>query len=95
MELKKGLISVIIVFLGTGNTYSNHFDSIYSQEKVNYEIIIIDNNSEDNTKINRRVFKKYPNLKIKYIFSPTNTGTALGSNLGIEHAEVNLYLDKQ
>lgn len=88
MELKKGLISVIIVSWNGEHLLKSHFDSICSQKKVNYEIIIIDNNSEDNTKkLIEEFSKKYPNLKIKYIFSPTNTGTALGSNLGIEHAE--------
>lgn len=88
MELKESFISVIIVTWNGEKLLNSHFDSICKQQKVNYEIIVVDNCSQDDTKSLIEKFSlKYPKLNIKYVYSSENTGTALGSNLGIDHAE--------
>lgn len=50
--------------------------------KNNYEIIIVDNNSQDKSRLILKKFaKKYKNIKL--IFSDKNLGFAAGNNLGI------------
>lgn len=87
MELKENFISVILVTWNGEHLLQSHLDSICNQKEVDYELIIIDNNStDDSANVIKRFKSKYRNLDIKYIFSKENTGTALGSNLGISHA---------
>ena len=51
--------------------------------KNNYEIIIVDNNSQDKSQaILKKIAKKYKNIKL--IFSDKNLGFAGGNNLGIK-----------
>ncbi len=51
-------------------------------EKLNWEIVIVDNNSSDNTKEVAYAFCEGSNLKINYIFEP-NTGLSYARNTGV------------
>jgi GT2 family glycosyltransferase len=52
----------------------------------NYEIIIVDNNSSDNTKEYLETFKNNNPSKVKVILNETNLGFAGGNNVGIRAA---------
>ncbi len=51
-------------------------------EKLNWEIIIVDNNSTDNTREVAYAFCEGSNLRINYIFEP-RTGLSIARNIGI------------
>ncbi len=51
-------------------------------EKLTWEIVIVDNNSDDNTKEVSYAFCEGSNLKINYIFEP-KTGLSYARNAGI------------
>lgn len=77
-------ISIIIVNWNTGDLLYNCVKSIVEETKgVEYEIIIVDNNSKDNSCDN--IEKDFKNVKI--IYSKDNLGFSKGNNLGIKHAK--------
>lgn len=54
--------------------------------KTKYEIIIVDNNSQDNSKeILTKYSKQYPNIKL--FFQNRNLGFSKGNNVGIKKAK--------
>lgn len=78
-------VSIIIVNYNTVNLIINAVDSIIEKtEGINYEIIIVDNNSTDNAEI---ILKERYNDKVKFIASPDNLGFGRANNLGLEFAE--------
>ena len=64
-------------------------------DPAKYEIIIIDNNSTDNTKeITQNFIETNPNISVRYLFEPTQ-GASLSRNRGINQAigEILCFLD--
>jgi GT2 family glycosyltransferase len=84
---KNKLISIIIVNWNGRKWLKNCFDSIYQQTYKNLEIILVDNNSSDNSVSYIR--KNYP--KIKIILNDKNYGFAKGNNLGLKVAKGDYY----
>ena len=60
-------------------------------EKLNWEIVIVDNNSNDNTKEVAYAFCEGSNLKINYIFEP-KPGLSCARNAGILASKGSLLL---
>lgn len=77
-------ISIIIVNWNTGNLLYNCVKSIVEEtNNVNYEIIIVDNNSSDNSC--DKIEEEFENVNI--IYSDENLGFSRGNNLGIKNAK--------
>ena len=89
------MISAIISTYNREKYLPKLFRSICKQDYLNFEIIIIDNNSPGNTKELTEVFvKNNPKLKIKY-FLETKQGLSFGRNRGIKEAkgDIIIFLD--
>jgi GT2 family glycosyltransferase len=84
----KNLISVIVVTYNCEKWVLAFINSILSQTYTNYEIVIVDNNSKDNT---LEIFKN-SNLKVKIISLENNIGFGVGNNIGSKHASGDLLL---
>jgi len=78
-----GLVSVIIVNYNGGDDVLKCIDSVKEQSYTNYEIIIIDNDSKDNSL--NLIRSKYENVKI--IETGYNAGWGIGCNIGIAESK--------
>jgi len=88
----KSDLSIIIVNYNTEKKALRCLDSIEKSdlENINYEVIIVDNNSKENLK--NFLEKEVVAEKVKIIFSKINLGMGGGNNLGIRHANGKLIL---
>lgn len=78
-------ISIIIITYNSSDFIKRCLESIYNQSFKDFEIVVIDNNSQDDT-----VLKILDNFKdIKLIKSKKNLGFASGINLGIKYCQGN------
>lgn len=77
------LISIITVNYNNTEVTSDLLSSIAISSYANYEVIIVDNGSSDNSISELK--KVYPDTKI--VLSEKNLGFAGGNNLGVLHAE--------
>jgi glycosyltransferase involved in cell wall biosynthesis len=77
-----GLVSVIIPTYNRENYITKAIDSVLNQSYKNYEIIVVDDGSTDNTK---EVLEPYMD-KIKYIYQD-NAGVYTARNVGIHCAK--------
>lgn len=81
-------ISVIIVTYNSASFVTQTLDSLLTQIKVSYEIIIVDNASTDAT---LSIIKNaYPQVKI--VRRPTSVGFAAANNLGLKKATAKTIL---
>lgn len=85
------LISVIIPTYNRKNSISEALESIYAQSYKNYEIIVIDDGSTDETSN----FISYIHPNVRLLTLPKNKGAANARNRGIEIAngDVLAFLD--
>lgn len=81
-EFIAGMVSVIIPNYNHGRYLGDAIDSILAQTYTNYEIIVIDDGSTDNS---REVAARYGD-KINYIYKE-NAGLSAARNTGIRHSE--------
>ncbi len=85
------LVSIIIVTWNTAKITLKCIKTIhkYLNNKLNYEIIVIDNNSTDNTK------DLLSKEKIIYFHNQNNDGFAKGNNIGVKksHGEYLFFLN--
>ena len=82
-------LSIIIINYKTPNLTVKCLDSVYNTTKFeNFEIIVVDNNSEDNSR--EIITQKFPS--IKWIANPINDGFGRANNLGVKHAIGNYLL---
>lgn len=72
-------VSVIVPAYNAEKTLGKCLDSLLAQDYDNYEIIVVDDGSEDNTK---GVAESYGNEKITYV-RQTNAGVSAARNAGI------------
>jgi GT2 family glycosyltransferase len=80
-------LSVIIVSFNTKNLLKDCLESVIANTKnLRYEIIVIDNNSNDSSK---EYLKKLSNKnkKIKLVFNSENIGFGVANNQGIKKSE--------
>lgn len=81
--------SLIIVNYNAGKLLFNCIESIFTYLSGNYEIIVVDNNSTDDSIANIEIFTKDKPLQI--IRSEINHGFARANNLGVESANGKYY----
>ena len=87
--IKKPLVSIIIVTYNRENDIDKCLESVFRSSYKNYEIIVVDNASKDNTiQILERKYKD----KIKLIKSKKNLMAGGGRNLGAKYANGTLLL---
>ncbi len=79
-------ISVIIPCFNHAHYLPEVIDSILQQTYLNYEIIVVDDGSKDNT---REIANSYP--LVKYVYQQ-NQGLAAARNTGIQHAAGNYII---
>ncbi|MBL7109860.1 MAG: glycosyltransferase, partial [Candidatus Marinimicrobia bacterium] len=79
---KYPLVSVIIPHYNGMDILSECLDSISKSTYSNIEIIVVDNNSADDSV--QQLKEKYPSIKL--LESAENLGFAGGCNLGVSHS---------
>ncbi len=84
----KDKISIIIVNWNTKNETKQAINSIYNNCTLKFEIIVIDNNSQDNSF--NYLKKHFPKLRL--IQNPKNYGYAKANNQGVKIAHNKLIL---
>jgi len=82
MRQKKPHVSVVIPTHNRANLVTRAVDSVLGQTYADYEIIVIDDGSTDNT---REVLQPYAD-KIRYIYQD-NAGVSAARNAGIRQAQ--------
>ncbi|MFT4304767.1 MAG: glycosyltransferase family 2 protein [Candidatus Woesearchaeota archaeon] len=81
MKDKNPLVSVIIPTYNRERTIKRAIDSVFNQTYKNWELIIVDDGSTDNTK---EVIKDYlKDKRVKY-FAKKNAGVSSARNLGVK-----------
>lgn len=75
------LVSIIILNYNSGNLLTNCIDSIKKSNYSNYEVIVVDNASDDNS---IELCKKYSD--VSFIQNKKNLGYSEGNNIGIKKA---------
>ena len=82
---KEELISVIMPTYNRGYVISNAIDSILNQSYANFELIIVDDCSSDNTEEIVRSYQK-KDKRIIYIKLDRNSGANYARNIGLKKA---------
>lgn len=80
---KEILISVIIPTYNRGYVISRAIDSVLKQSFSNWELIIVDDGSNDNT---QEVVNGYKDVRIKYIKNKVRKGACYSRNIGMKNA---------
>jgi len=82
-------ITKVSVLIGTYNRallLSRCLDSVFAQSHKNIEVIVINDNSKDNTIEVLEKYKKKYSTKFKYINNTSNKGIAYNSNLAFSNS---------
>ena len=79
-----GLVSVIIPSYNTGRFIEETVNSVLNQTYQNFEILIVDDCSTDNTD---GVISKFSDERIRYIKNEKNSGAALSRNRALREAK--------
>lgn len=82
------LVSIIILNYNSGKLLSNCVRSIYESNFKNYEIIVVDNASHDQSETECK--EKFPDIKL--IKNEKNLGFCEGNNIGIKAAKGNFII---
>ncbi len=82
-NIKQPLVSVILPTFNHGRFISKAIESVLNQTYSNFELIIIDNHSEDNTE---EVVAFYKDNRINYLKFRNNGIIAASRNYGIKHS---------
>lgn len=81
-------ITIAIPVYNASKYIQKSLDSAIHQDFKNYEIVIIDNKSTDNTlQIVEDIIKKNPNHSIRIIKHPINKGLGASKNTAIDNAK--------
>jgi len=80
--MNNDLVSIVVINWNGKKWLERCFDSLLSQTYKNFEIVLVDNNSEDGSI--EFVKRKYTNVKI--ISNSRNLGYASGKNIGISNS---------
>lgn len=77
-------VSVIIPTYNRASSIGNSIQSVLNQTWQNYEIIVVDDGSTDNT---RQVVDSFTDKRVRYICMEQNGGASRARNMGISLAE--------
>lgn len=80
----EGLVSIIMPSFNTANYIKESIDSVLAQTYSNWELIIVDDCSTDNTE---EVVAEYKDERIKFYKNPVNSGAALTRNYALREAK--------
>lgn len=85
-------VSVVIPAYNRANLLPRAIDSVLAQTRQNFELIIVDDGSMDNTK---EIVQNYSYPKIRYIRNESNLGATRSRNIGIQNSmgDVIAFLD--
>lgn len=78
-----GLVSVIMPSCNTGRFIEESIQSVINQTYKNWELLIVDDCSTDDTD---EVVKRFNDNRIKYIKNEKNRGAAITRNRAIQEA---------
>jgi|SRR3989344_4146168 len=84
------LISVIVPTYNRGYIIIEALKSIVAQTLQNFEIIVVDDGSTDNT---REIVEAFPDARIRYIKHEENKGLATALNTGFRAARANFLAE--
>ena len=82
-NIKQSLISIIILNFNAGKLLEECVDSILHSNYKNYEIIVVDNDSKDNSHVQCK--EKFPSINL--IENKKNLGYCEGNNVGIRSSK--------
>lgn len=82
-ESNRPLLSIIILNYNTGELLLKCVESVFNSSYENYEVIIVDNASKDESHIKCK--QKFPEITL--IENQENLGFCEGNNVGIKHAK--------
>lgn len=85
--MKANLVSIIVLTYNSENHIKKCIKSISNQDYSNYELIIVDNNSKDDTRKMLAKFQIDQSTNVKIILNSHNLGYNLGNLVGIENAQ--------
>lgn len=78
-------VSVVIPTYNRAKLVTRAIDSVLNQTFKNFELIIVDDGSTDNTVAT--IKKEYSDKRIRLFAQKTNRGGSAGRNIGIEHSK--------
>ncbi|MFD0767741.1 glycosyltransferase family 2 protein [Bacillus sp. CGMCC 1.60114] len=84
MNNDKYLVSVVIPTYNRSSLIKRTIDSVLNQTYTNFELIIVDDASTDNTE---EIIKEYNDLRIKYIKLSENSSGTKPRNVGIQESK--------
>jgi len=84
IENRNSKVSVIIPTYNRAHLVYRSIKSVLTQSYQNFEIIVVDDGSTDNT---RNAVFQFKDERIKYFRHSTNKGVAAARNTGLRHAE--------
>jgi len=90
MYMNMGLVSIIVLNYNGRDYLNDCLNSLLCQSYQDFEIILFDNSSSDNSA--EFVHDNFSNDKIKIISSDTNLGFAGGNNAALKHAKGELIV---
>ena len=76
-------VSIIITTFNRSSVLPNAVISVFNQTYSDFELLIVDDCSEDDT---RRVIDGFDDSKIRYFRTSVNSGSSVARNLGINNA---------
>ena len=83
MKKDMPLLSVVIPSYNHEKFIGKAIDSVLNQTYFNLELIVVDDGSNDDTRV---VVESIHDKRIKYVKNSRSTGAAFARNLGIKHS---------
>ncbi|MCP4221056.1 MAG: glycosyltransferase family 2 protein [bacterium] len=87
--MKKGMVSVVVPNYNYAHFIGETIESVFAQTYTNWELIIVDDNSNDNSReLVESYIKKYPQYRIRQFHNKTGpSGTPTPINIGVRNME--------
>ena len=79
--MNKPLVSVLMPVYNAGSYLDDAINSVLNQSYTNFELIIVNDGSTDNTE---EIINKYKNEKVQYFVNPSNIKLIKTLNKGVD-----------